>query len=127
MSDALGMFMTITLGGLGMFLLVLVFSFLAAQLLVKKREGFGDQEDALLEFDDCRHNNGIVPKEGRGEDQDIFFIRDTEDVMNVKTKYSFQAKGDSNPPVSLLQRLGLKDKVSNKINRQLHEKITKLA
>jgi len=48
--DELGLLLTVTLGGLGMFLLVMAFSFLAAQIVSKQDlSGVSDLEDILVE------------------------------------------------------------------------------
>ena len=72
-----------------MFLLVLTLSFLATQILVKNSEKF-DEEDGLVEFDDCQYNDGIDTLVGEDTDKDIFFINPGENMMNVETSSSIQ-------------------------------------
>ena len=95
-----------------MFLLVLAISFLTAQMMVRNWKSVGDEEDALVDFDDCQDNNEIVTAEVKAEDPDIFFICDTDSVRDVKTKYSSQARNEEKE--SWMERLGLKDSVSDK-------------
>ena len=69
--DSLGLLVTLILGGLGMFLLVLAVTFLAAKTITKHDfERFNDMEEVLVEseefLDDTQHA------------RDIFIIDDTE-------------------------------------------------
>ena len=79
--DSLGLLVTLVLGGLGMFLVVLAVTFLAAKTITKHdSERFNDMEEILVEseefLDVAQH-----PK-------DIFFIDDCEphDVIQESVK-----------------------------------------
>ena len=69
--DSLGLLLTLILGGLGMFLVVLAVTFLAAKTITKHdSERFNDMEEILVEsgeFLDVAHQS-----------KDIFVIDDTE-------------------------------------------------
>ena len=110
MTDTLIMLFTSTLGGLGMFLLILVFSFKAAQVILKNRKGFQDEEVALLEFDDCQYNDEMDIPEGIDEGVDILFISTSENVMKLKTDNSIQEQSKAKVPNSGMQSLVLKKK-----------------
>ena len=108
-----------------MFLLVLVFIFLAAQIMVKNRERIGDEEeDGLIEFDGCHNNDGIDTLVG--VDKEIFFINPSENMMSVETSSSFQDKSEIKVRNSLIQSLKLKERVSMGISNWLPEKFMKL-
>ena len=69
-----------------MFLLVLAFSFLAAQIVVKNREMF-DREECLVECGDGEFDEEIDEEinalDGIDTDKDIFIIQ-TENKKNIK-------------------------------------------
>ena len=109
-----------------MFLLVLVFIFLSAQIMVKNSERIGDEEDGLVVFDDCQYNDGIDTLVGEDTDKDIFFINPGENMMNVETSSSIQ-NSEIKVRNSLMQSLRLNERVSMQINGWLPEKIIKLS
>ena len=102
-----------------MFLLGLTISFLAAQMMVKNWKKFGEEEDALEEFDVFQDNDEIVTIDGKHEDQDIFLISDINSAMDVNTRFSIQATTEATVPISCTEILGLKDSISDKIRKQL--------
>ena len=110
------MLLTLTLGGLGMFLLVLAFSFLAAQIVVKNREMF-DREECLVECDDCEFDEEIDALEGIETDKDIFIIQ----TENEKTN---QARLGNKASVSWMERNRIKDQISKKMVGILPKKMT---
>merc|ERR1712004_633027 len=71
-----GLLLTVTLGGLGMFLLVMAFSFLAAQIVSKQQDfnGVSDLEDILGD-----HREGNI--DGCDE-KEIFIIDNSECESN---------------------------------------------
>ena len=57
-----------------MFLLVLTFTFIAAQMVMRKKEVFADEEDYLIKGDNCEANQEIDGLEEEESDSDIFVI-----------------------------------------------------
>ena len=69
--DSLGLLVTLILGGLGMFLLVLAVTFLAAKTITKHDfERFNDMEEVLVESEEFLDNTQ--------HSKDIFIIDDSE-------------------------------------------------
>ena len=97
--DSLGLLVTLILGGLGMFLLVLAVTFLAAKTITKHDfERFNDMEEVLVEseefLDDTQHS------------KDIFIIDDTENS-------NFLPESGCNPILTELAREAKVQKSSN--------------
>ena len=78
-SDALGLLVTLSLGGLGMFLMVLAFSFMVTQILMKNKEGFTDEEDYLVECEGHDEEDPTEVLEEVKSDKDIFIIETSDD------------------------------------------------
>ena len=91
-----------------MFLLVLAFSFLAAQIAMKNREVFAD-DDCLVESEgyECEEDIGIL--EDIRTDTDIFTIESGE-IWNIK-----KAEQERKKSRSWLQKLDIKENISRKI------------
>ena len=100
-----------------MFLLVLAFSFLAAQIVVKNREIF-DREECLVKFDDCEFDEEIDALEGINTDKDIFIIQ----TENEKTN---QARPGNKASASWMERIRIKDQISMKMVGLLPKKMTR--
>ena len=78
-NDALGLLVTLSLGGLGMFLMVLAFSFMVTQILMKNKEGFTDEEDYLVECEGHDEEDPTEVLEEVKSDKDIFIIETSDD------------------------------------------------
>ena len=78
-SDSLGLLITITLGGLSLFLMVLAFSFMVTQILMKNKEGFTDEEDYLVECEGHDEEDPTEVPEEVKSDKDIFIIETSDD------------------------------------------------
>ena len=118
LSDSLGMILTITIGGIGMFLLVLAISFLAAQILVKNREVFAD-EDGLMECEVYECGEVIDVSEEIETDRDIFIIQ-TDEGLGNKVDNSLQISANWTKTVNI------KEQISSKILNFMSEKMVKL-
>ena len=91
--ESLGLLLTLTLGGLGMFLVVLVVTFVFAKIVTKPSEfeRFGEVEDSEDYFDTNLHYN---------EDRkDIFVIEDVEGCIINK-----ENRSDDCPPIAMSER-----------------------
>ena len=77
--ESLGLLITLTLGGLGMFLVVLTVTFVLAKIVTRPADferftDLGDGEAALMETEPCDYGDPI-PQDHR---KDIFLIEDVE-------------------------------------------------
>jgi len=80
--DELGLLLTVTLGGLGMFLLVMAFSFLAAQIVSKQDiSGVSDLEDILVE-----HREGSIDSCDVME-KEIFIIDNSDESDETHDRF----------------------------------------
>jgi len=80
--DELGLLLTVTLGGLGMFLLVMAFSFLAAQIVSKQDiSGVSDLEDILVE-----HREGSIDSCDVME-KEIFIIDNSDESDETHERF----------------------------------------
>ena len=76
--DSLGLLVTLILGGLGMFLLVLAVTFLAAKTITKHDfERFNDMEEVLVESEEFLDDTNQHAK-------DIFIIDDCEPLNSIQ-------------------------------------------
>ena len=102
-----------------MFLLVLAFSFLAAQIVMKNREVFAD-DDCLVESEgyECEEDIGIL--EEIQTDKDIFTIESGE-IWKIR-----KAEQDRKKSKSWLQKVDIKESIFSKIRNYMPEKIIKL-
>ena len=100
-----------------MFLLVLAFSFLAAQSVVKNREMF-DRAECLVDYDDCECDEEIDALDGIDTDKDIFIIQ----TENEKTN---QARPDNKASASWMERIRIKHQISKKMVGILPKKMIK--
>ena len=73
-SDALGLLVTLSLGGLGMFLMVLAFSFMVTQILMKNKEEYSEEEGYLVESEGHDEEDTKEVTEEAKSDKDIFVI-----------------------------------------------------
>ena len=99
-----------------MFLLVLAFSFLAAQIVMKNREVFAD--------DDC-----LVESEGYECEEDIGILEDIQtdkDIFTIESGEIRKAEQDRKKSKSWLQKVDIKESISRKIRNYMPEKIIKL-
>ena len=98
-----------------MFLLVLAFSFLAAQIMMKNREVFAD-EDVLLECEGYDCGDEIDVKEEIETDRNIFIIQ-TDEALENEVSTSFKISRN------LMKTVNIKEKISSKILNLMCEKI----
>ena len=103
-TDQLGLLVTVTLAGLGMFLLVMAVSFLAAQVVTKQDVmGVSDLEDVLVEHgmdqEDVLASEGGMDNDIKDSTKDIFIIdSEAKDLRSEwenceKIRYSLEAEG----------------------------------
>ena len=91
-----------------MFFLVLAFSFLAAQIVMKNREVFVD-DDCLVEYEGYECDEDIDILEEIEKDKDVFTIESGE-IWNIK-----KAEQERKKSRSWLQKLDIKENISRKI------------
>ena len=91
-----------------MFFLVLVFSFLVAQIVMKNREVFAD-DDCLVECEGYECDKDVDILEGIETDKDIFTIESGEMWKNRK------AEQDRKKSKSWLQKVEMKESISRKV------------